>query len=300
MHIFENSDIILLTELGNSDLYNYEVNGFETIKLHRTDMKVGTKRSSGGLIIYIRSKFCDKDMIIKTVADDIHVIWLGYKQGVLSNKYVFVCLCYVMPVLTSREPLVDVSVYDRLLLHISKFEAKHSDNCSFIVCGDMNARTSTLSNMVIDDNSMHVPLPDKYVCDDIIPRCSEDKVVNTNGHLHTEFCKQASLIMINGRCGLDRSVGKFTFNGHLGQSVIDYILVSRDLYEQIAEFSVGVQNIISDHSILSFTLPTSVVNEEVDYYTQEDVFESVNYKHIWKTENRDIFKNNLSGSSQVQ
>ena len=70
--------------------------------------------------------------------------------------------------------------------------------------------------------------------------------------------------------------------------------------EQIAEFSVGVQNIISDHSILSFTLPTSVVNEEVDYYTQEDVFESVNYKHIWKTENRDIFKNNLSGSSQVQ
>ena len=81
------------------DLYNYEVNGFEAIKLHRTDMKGGSKRSSGGLLIYIRSKFYDKDMFIKTDADDI--IWLGFKQGVLSNKYVFVCLCYVLPVGTS-------------------------------------------------------------------------------------------------------------------------------------------------------------------------------------------------------
>ena len=151
-------------------------------------MKVGSKRSSGGLIIYIRSKFYDKDMFIKTDADDI--IWLGFKQGVLSNKYVFVCLCYVLPVGTSREPLVDVSVFDRLLLHISKFEAKHSDNCSFIVCGDMNARTSTLSDVVIDDISMYVPLPDEYVCDGIIPRCSEDKVINTNGHLLIEFCNR--------------------------------------------------------------------------------------------------------------
>ena len=44
-------------------------------------MKVGSKRASGGLIIYIRSKFYDKDMFIKTNADDI--IWLGFKQGVL-------------------------------------------------------------------------------------------------------------------------------------------------------------------------------------------------------------------------
>ena len=142
------------------------------------------------------------------------------------------------------------------------------------MCGDTNARTSTSSGMVIDDNSMRVPLPDEYVCDEIIPRCSEDKVINTNGHLLIEFCKQTSIIMFNGRCGLDRNVGKFTFNGHAGQNVIDYILVSRDLYKQIAEFSVGDPNIISDHSILNFTLQVSVVNEEADYYTQEDVFEN--------------------------
>ena len=105
--------------------------------------------------------------------------------------------------------------------------------------------------------------------------------------------------MLNDRCGSDRNAGKFTLNGHAGQSVIDYIFISRDLYKQRAEFSVGDPNIISDHSILNFILPISVVNEEADYYTPEDVFESVNYKYVWKTENIDIFKNNLSGSSEI-
>ena len=93
--------------------------------------------------------------------------------------------------------------------------------------------------------------------------------------------------MLNGRCNSDRNAGKFTFNSHA------------NIYKQIAELSVGDPNIISDHSILNFTLPVSVVNEEADYYMQEDVFESVNYKYVWKTENIDIFKNNLSGSSVI-
>ena len=76
----------------------------------------------------------------------------------------------------------------------------------------MNVRTGTLSAMVIDDNSLHVPLPDEYVCDELIPRSSEDKVFNTNGHLLIELCKKTSLIMLNGRCDSDRNAGKFTFN----------------------------------------------------------------------------------------
>ena len=51
----------------------------------------------------------------------------------------------------------------------------------------MNARTAVLSDMVLNDNSLHVPSPDDYVCDDYIPRCSEDKVINTNDHLLIVF-----------------------------------------------------------------------------------------------------------------
>ena len=84
----------------------------------------------------------------------------------------------------------------------------------------MNARKGVLSDMVLNDNSLHVPLADDYVCDDYIPRCSEDKVMNTNGHLLINFCKQASLIMLNGRCGYDCNVRKYTFVGHFGRSLL--------------------------------------------------------------------------------
>ena len=95
--------------------------GSKVLFLHRTAKKHGSKRASGGLIVYIRSKFYDKKLIIKTDCDDI--ILLGFfNPGVISDKYVFVCLCYVLPVGTSREPLVGVSVFDRLLLHMAEFE----------------------------------------------------------------------------------------------------------------------------------------------------------------------------------
>ena len=121
--------------------------------------------------------------------------------------------------------------------------------------------------------------------------------MNTNCHLR-EFCKKTSLPTLNGRCGVDKHSGKFSFNSHAGQSVIDYVLVSRDLYKHIDEFSVDDPNIISDQSILRFTMPISVANEETD--TQEDVFESVTYKYEWKSDNIDSFKNNRSKSYGIQ
>ena len=127
--------------------------------------------------------------------------------------------------------------------------------------------------MVSDDNAMHVPLPEEYVCDEFISRRSEDKTINTNRHLLIEFCKQTSLIILNGRCGAEKHSGKFTFNSYARQSVIDYVLVSPKLYKHIDEFSVDDPNIISDHSILRLIMPISVATEETD--TQEDVFESV-------------------------
>ena len=91
---------------------------------------------------------------------------------------------------TSREPLVEYSVFDRLLNNMAEYKAKYSDNCSFIVCGYMNASTGILPDMITDDNSLHVPLPDDYAVDECIPRVSQDKVVNSNGYLLLNFCRQ--------------------------------------------------------------------------------------------------------------
>ena len=167
-------------------------------------------------------------------------------------------MCYVLPSGTSREPLVEYSVFDRLLNNIAEFKAKYSDNCSFILCGDMNARTGNLPDMITDNNNLHVPLPDDYIVDKCIPSVSQDKVVNSIGYLLLNFYKQSSLRILNGRLGNDKSVVRFTYNGHNGQSVVDYILVSNELLDTVSSFSVADQNILTDHCALHCSLLTCI------------------------------------------
>ena len=107
----------------------------------------------------------------------------------------------------------------------------------------MNVLTGSLPDMVLYDNNLHVPLPDDYILDEYIPRISQDKVVIVNGHLLIDCCNQSSLRILNGRCRKDMSVGR-TYNGHSGQSVIDYILVTSDLLNGIVSFEVSDPNIL--------------------------------------------------------
>ena len=69
----------------------------------------------------------------------------------------------------------------------------HNSDCSFLVCGDMNARSKELPDMVIDDSFIHLPLPDDYIEDEYIPGTSQDKNLNPNGTSLLDFCKQTNL-----------------------------------------------------------------------------------------------------------
>ena len=202
-----------------------------------------------------------------------------------------------MPSGTSREPLVEYSVFDRLLNNMAEFKAKYSDNCSFIVCRDMNARTGYLPDIITDDNNLRVPLPDDYAVDECIPRVSQDKVVNRNGYLLLNFCKPSSLRILNGRFGNDKSVGRFTFNGHSGQSVVDYILVSNELLDTVSSFSVADPNILSDHCALHCSLLTCINESHND--DRNDHCEKISYKYKRNNAEADTFKQLLSSDDAI-
>ena len=80
-------------------------------------------------------------------------------------------------------------------------------------------------DFVIDDNPCHMnALPNDYIPDNSMPCCSEYKGhVNYNGLLRFDLCKQIGLRMMNGRVGKDSGVGKYTFLGSRGRSLVDYI-----------------------------------------------------------------------------
>ena len=70
-------------------------------------------------------------------------------------------------------------------------------------------------------------LPDEYIADAELQRFSEDNGhVNNNGLLLLDFCKQTGLRIMNGRVGADQGIGKHTFVGSRGSSVVDYVLSS--------------------------------------------------------------------------
>ena len=117
----------------------------------------------------------------------------------ISDKPTNIALCHVLPAGTTRTTMVEESVFDRLLDTVVECESKHSE-ASFIICGDMNARTREMPDYVINDTLQHIPLPGDYVLDEeILPRVSQDKNgFNSNGQQLLDFCKQTSLRIANG------------------------------------------------------------------------------------------------------
>ena len=66
-------------------------------------------------------------------------------------------------------------------------------------------------------------LPDEYTPDRFMDRYSQDiELVNNNGLLLLDLCKQTAVRILNGRAGDDRGMGKFTFVGSRGSSDYDY------------------------------------------------------------------------------
>lgn len=157
-------------------------------------------------------------------------------------------LCYIVPLDSSREALIETSVLDRIsdfIIQISN-ETTCNDCYYLLICGDLNSRTGTDPNYVIYDNKV---LPDDYEIDTSLNRFSQDHIVNAKGRTLLEFCK---LNICNGRLGADNGVGKCTSVGSSGSSLVDCVLVSKPLMYCVYKIYVDEPNILSDHCALFF------------------------------------------------
>ena len=138
-----------------------------------------------------------------------------------------------------------------------------------MLCGDFNSRTS------VDDGTRHMSvLPDDYVSDTQMPRSSEDEGhVNNNGLLLLDFCKQTGLRIMNGRVGNGQGIGRYTFVGSRGRSLVDYVLSSQLMFKFIKDFEMQEPNILSDHCLIRFCFDFScdrANNQEYDQYETVD------------------------------
>ena len=98
-NLFSNNYIIMFTEHWGCSFTNFAVNGFTYFELNRTEIKQKSKRSSGGIVIYIKNSLIkqNKNTELSIRKQDDDIMWLT-----LSSDYFWVdcnlhiCLCYII------------------------------------------------------------------------------------------------------------------------------------------------------------------------------------------------------------
>ena len=244
-------------------------------------------------IVYIRSNFVTDSTLVFQSSDDIICVKLD-GQAFSLEQDVLVCLCYVVPDNSSRQSLIESNTFDRLSEFIIQSSVKYGENMNFILCGDMNSRTSICPDFVIDDNSIHMSmLPDDYCTDTEMPRFSQDKGgMNNNGNCLLDLCKQSGLRILNGRVGLDKYVGKNTFVGHQGCSLVDYVICTQNLFQHVKTFEISEPNILTDHCLISFSFDSD--KPDSNETTCNCVYDQVNRKYVWNSDFKSDFVERLS------
>ena len=103
-----------------------------------------------------------------------------------------------------------------------------SRNDYIIIGGDFNSRTGTLNDYVneSENDSNYIYLPQEYDFDKFTKtRNNQDIHTNLYGEKLINFTISTKMRILNGRT-LGDYIEKYTYIGHNGVSVVDYVLAS--------------------------------------------------------------------------
>ena len=90
-------------------------------------------------------------------------------------------------------------------------------------------------------------------------------------------------------------MGKFTYIGHNGRSVVDYVIMSQTLIQNITKFYVDGPNILSDHCAINFSLRTSLQDSNIAD-RQIKAGRNINKKYVWDSEKSEEYTFNIESN----
>ena len=191
-------------------------------------------RRSGGVIVLVRNVLMRYVKQIEVDYDNVIILEVS-KELLGTDANVFVVNTYLNP---PNSPFYDTCDYDNGIAMLEQcllsILEKNEDD-SFILCGDLNARTGSKVPSYFDfasscfeavggnfwlDNDTSNDLSSK--------RCSRDIQANEYGHNFLVLCSSFDLCILNGACDGDTD-GQYTYISTAGNSVIDCFIISRSL-----------------------------------------------------------------------
>lgn len=243
----------LLNKLGDDDFVSF-LNIFNIVCLAETWVGVGKDikmrgftvfgktrkrkgkkgRNPGGLAVCVRDGGLIECEKLNNKVEE--VLWLLVKS---RNLRFILGVVYLHPV---GSVFWRKGVLNEIEEEMQTLQEDLKENRVMLV-GDFNSRIGKLNvNADMDDNDELGEWLGRYSYGE---RKSEDAVVNREGKELINLCERHDLGVLNGVHSLD-SIGKFTFLGSMGKSVVDYGIVSRDLWDLVEDFKIG-ERTESDH-----------------------------------------------------
>ena len=211
------------------------------------------KENDGGVCTLIRHEIASGIKRYPCNISDVVVCKLKATSFNLDTD-IFIVNAYVRPANTSTVTS-DETGREKLQQLDSYINELSSKGC-ILLCGDFNSRIGTeIDHIMNDDNGADsfIPIPDDYVCQDLLPRNSKD--LKTNGHKRPflDMIINNRLHILNGRT-LGDSQGDFTCIKPNGSSVVDYFIISSDHNNLISHMKIKSFSMFSDHKPLELSL----------------------------------------------
>ena len=262
------------------------LDGFHPIKYARPDINPRAIRPSGGMYIFIRNSILKGIEVLHNRKDLI--AWFRFDKTFFGwNNDAYVASCYIAP---PNSPHLDINAFGLIQDDIARLPY----NSKQVLLLDGNAHTNICDDFISDipgtdeglNNLTGTHFNACSIPDAIKQRSSADlRPVDDHGRGLLNLCKSSNVFIANSRLpGNDYKKGAITWisrgnSEHIG--VLDYILCSPNMYEEIESFNVGNFLPSSDHAPIELVLNCNIANSNKPVNKQIPNWES-QYKFTWE------------------
>ena len=190
------------------------------------------------------------------------------------------------------------TIYNSNYFHPELFEDLEKDiehfssRGSILLVGNFNSRTGKYLDVVSNEGNHMIANDQSEFSLRSIQRNSFDNEINNHGKRLLEICRSADLRILNGRVNGD-SLGRPTFHGRNGISVIDYAICDQDLFTHIANFTVKEPLCLSDHSPIVTWLNINTNFSSRDTSSESDTLTHLPKQFFWENDSSQKFHNAL-------
>ena len=235
------TDINCLIETFTTEDSKLNLKGYVVDHSFRSNSNKNARRNSERIVVYIKSEISKATESLHSEHEDL--IWIKLKKDFLNmTNDLYIGVVYIVPS-NSSSLNTKSDAYDILEKEMSYY-ASLGD---IILGGDFNSRLGyRFKDYIRTDSNEFLPIDQSFQIDYDNVRNSQNKKDNSYGKHLSESCMTHNLKILNGRTAADM-IGKYTCFKYNGCSVVDYIMVDRDVHENAMYFKVMPLTSLSDH-----------------------------------------------------